>query len=61
MNRQRVDNFQFIELEKSGVVERRGMKSIGGFMPHVIIKHSVSAACQNDPAEHEPLPDSRME
>lgn len=31
------------------------------FMPLVIIKHSVSAACQNDSAEHELLPDSRME
>ncbi len=31
------------------------------FTPLVIIKHSVSAACQNDSAAHELLPDNRME
>ena len=34
---------------------------LSGVHAFVITKHSVSASCQNDPAEYEPLPDSRME
>ena len=48
------------EKEKEGML--MGMPEFAINRQHlVIIKHSVSAACQNDPAEHEPLPDSRME